>query len=68
MTSSQLKRDQKEDKKKSMLSRLSPEGGSLFKLLSAENWKDENPKLPDFTKQILEDRDSSRAIGEIKTI
>ncbi len=68
MTSSQLKRDQKEDKKKSMLSRLSPEGGSLFKLLSAENWKDENPKLPDFTKKILEDRDSSRAIGEIKTI
>ena len=35
MTSSQLKRDEKEDKKKSMLSRLSPEGGALFKLLSA---------------------------------
>jgi hypothetical protein len=69
MTSSQLKRDQKEDKKKSMLSRLSPEGGSLlFKLLSAKNWKDGNPKLPAFTKKILEDRDSNRAIGEMKTI
>ena len=68
MTSSQLKRDQKEDKKKSMLSRLSPEGGSLFKLLSAKDWKDGNPRLPDFTKKILEDRDSNRALGEMKTI
>jgi hypothetical protein len=69
MTSSQLKRDQKEDKKKSMLSRLSPEGGSLFKLLAAkEDWKDGNPKLPAFTKKILEDQDSNRAIGEMKTI
>jgi hypothetical protein len=65
MTSSQLKRDQKEDKKKSMLSRLSPEGGSLFKLLAAKDWKDGNPKLPAFTKKILEDRDSNRAIGEM---
>jgi hypothetical protein len=68
MTSSQLKRDQKEDKKKSMLSRLSPEGGSLFKLLAAKDWKDGNPKLPAFTKKILEDRDSNRAVGEMKTI
>ena len=68
MTASQLKRDQKEDKKKSMLSRLSPEGGTLFKLLSAKNWKDGNPKLPAFTKKILEDRDSNRALGEMKTI
>jgi hypothetical protein len=50
MTSLQLRRDQKEDKKKSMLSRLSPKGGSLFKLLSAKDWKDRNPKLPAFTK------------------
>jgi hypothetical protein len=55
MTSSQLKRDQKEDKKKSMLSRLSHEGGSLIKLLAAKDWKDGNPKLPAFTKKILED-------------
>jgi hypothetical protein len=38
VTLSQLKRDQNtEAKKKSMLSRLSPKGGSLFKLLSAKN-------------------------------
>jgi hypothetical protein len=68
VTSLQLKRDQKEDKKKLMPSRLSPEGGSLFKLLSAKNWKDRNPKLPAFTKKILEDRDSNGANGEMKTI
>lgn len=68
MTSSQLKRDEKEDKKKSMLSRLSPEGGALFKLLSAQDWRDFNPALPSFVKKILEDRDSNRALGEMKTI
>ena len=68
MTSSQIKRDQREDNKKSMLSRLSPEGGSLFKLLSAKNWKDGDPKLPAFTKKILEDRDSQRALGEMKSL
>ena len=68
MTDSQLKRDRKEDKKKSMLSRLSPEGGSLFKLLSARDWRDNDPRIPDFTKKILEDRDSNRALGEVKTI
>jgi hypothetical protein len=68
MTSSQIKRDQREDNKKSMLSRLSPEGGSLFKLLSAKSWKDENPKLPAFTKKTLADRDSQRALGEMKSI
>jgi hypothetical protein len=51
-----------------MLSRLSPEGGSLFKLLSAKSWKDENPKLPAFTKKMLADRDSQRALGEMKLI
>ena len=68
MTSSQIKRDQREDNKKSMLSRLSPEGGSLFKLLSANDWKDGDPKLPAFTKKILADRDSQRALGEMKSI
>jgi hypothetical protein len=51
-----------------MLSRLSPEGGSLFKLLAAKDWKDGNPRLPAFTKKILKDRDANRAIGEMKTI
>jgi hypothetical protein len=68
MTSSQIKRDRKEDKKKSMLSRLAPEAASLFTLLSAKSWKDTDPKLPELTKKILEDRDSNRALGEMKSI
>jgi hypothetical protein len=70
MALSQLRRDQKEDKKMLMLSRLSSaEGGSLpFKLLSAKNWQDRKPKPPTFTKKILEDRDSNRALGAMKTI
>ena len=68
MTESQLKRDKKADKKKSMLSRLSPEAGTLFTLLSARNWNDGNPKLPSLTKKILEDRDSNRALGEVKSL
>jgi hypothetical protein len=68
MTSSQIKRDLREDNKKSMLSRLSPKQGSLFKLLLAKSWKDENPKLPAFTKKTLVDRDSQRALGEMKSI
>jgi hypothetical protein len=68
MTESQLRRDKKEDKKKSMLSRLAPEAGSLFKLLSARNWRDTELKLPALTKTILQDRDSNRALGEMKVL
>jgi hypothetical protein len=52
MTSSQIKRDHREDKKKSMLSRLAPEAGSLFMLLSAKSWKDTSPKLLNLTKSL----------------
>jgi hypothetical protein len=68
MTSSQIKRDHREDKKKSMLSRLAPEAGSLFMLLSAKSWKDTSPKLLDLTKKILEERDSNRALGEMRSL
>ena len=73
MPLSQLKTDQRcsrrDDNKKSMLSRLLPEGGSLFKLLLAKRWRvDGNPKFPDLTKKILVDQDSQRAPGEMKLI
>ena len=68
MTESQLKRDKRADKNKLMLSRLAPEAGNLFTLLSAEDWNDSNPRLPSLTKKILEDRDSNRALGEVKSL
>ena len=68
MTSSQLKSDQREDKKKLMLSRLTPKTGNLSRLLSAKDWRDANPNLPDLTKKILEDCDLNRALGEMKSL
>jgi hypothetical protein len=51
-----------------MLSRLAPEAGGLFTLLSAQDWRDYDPQLSDFTKKILEDRDSNRCIGALRTV
>ena len=68
MTLSQLKRDKREDNKKSMLSRLLPGGESMFKLFSAKSWKDRNQKLPAFTTKSLVDRDCQKALGEMKSI
>jgi hypothetical protein len=53
MTASLLKRDSREEKKKSMLSRLSPEAGKLFDLLAAQDWDDKNPQMLRSMKDLL---------------
>ena len=69
LTSSQLKRDQREDKKKSMLSRPPTKARNLSRFLSTTDWRGgTNPKLPDQTKKILEYCDSNGALGEIKSL
>jgi hypothetical protein len=67
MTASQLKRDVRDEQKKSMLSRLSPEACKLFDLLAAQDWRDENPKMSKSMKDLVSDRDSQRALAVIKT-
>jgi hypothetical protein len=67
MTSAALKRDKREDKRKSMLSRLSPEAARLFSLLSAQDWHDKDPKLNPFMRQLVSDKDSLRALGIMQT-
>ena len=67
MTASALKRDAREDRKKSMLSRLSPEAAKLFSLLSAQDWQHKDPKLNSFMKQLVSDKDSQRALGIMQT-
>jgi hypothetical protein len=67
MTASQLKRDSRDEKKKSMLLRLSPEAGKLFDLLAARDWDDENPKMSRSMRDLVSDRDSQRALAIIKT-
>jgi hypothetical protein len=51
-----------------MLFHLPPEAAGLFDLMSAQDWKDSSPKMPTFTKKVMEDRDSNRALGEMKTL
>jgi hypothetical protein len=68
MTAAQLKKDAREERKKSMLSRLSPEAAKLFELLAARDWRDEHPRMTKFVKNLVSDRDSHRALGVMKTI
>jgi hypothetical protein len=55
----------KADRKKSMLSRYSPEAANLFTLLSATSWTDENPQLNPFTEKLLADKDPTKALSII---
>jgi hypothetical protein len=56
-----------EDKKKSMLSSLSPEAVQLFSLLSAQDWQHWQPKLNSFMKQFVSDKDLRCALGTMQT-
>ena len=67
ITDQQLKRDTKEDKKKSMLSRLLPEAAKLFDLLSAKDWSNSRPKMNPFMKDLCSDKDSQRALRIMRT-
>jgi hypothetical protein len=67
MTASALKRDAREVRKKSMLSRLSPEAARLFSLLSAQDWQHKDPSLNSFMKSLVSDKDSQRALGIMQT-
>jgi hypothetical protein len=62
-TAAHIKRDAKEDKKRSMLSRLAPEAAKLFDLLSARDWDDSNLKMNPFLRDLISDKDSHRASG-----
>jgi hypothetical protein len=55
----------KEDRKKSMLSRFSPEAAQLFTLLSASNWADASPTLNQFATKLLADKDPTKALNLI---
>jgi hypothetical protein len=67
ITALHLKRDAKEDKKKSMLSGLAPEAAKLFKLLSARDWDDSNPRINPFVQELLSDKDTQQASGIMQT-
>jgi hypothetical protein len=63
MTTQTLQSVEREEKKKSMLSRLTPEAESLFTLLSATDWTDRKPCMNEFTKKLLADKDPVKAFN-----
>jgi hypothetical protein len=62
-----LKRDAKEDKKRSMLSRLAPEVAECFDLLSAKDWSNFDPKMNFFLRELISNKDSHQASGIMMT-
>jgi hypothetical protein len=64
ITASNLKRDIKEDKKRSMLSRLALQAVKLFDLLLAtKEWSSSDPKMNLFLRDLISNKDSHRASG-----
>jgi hypothetical protein len=63
MTESTLKSIEREDLKKSMLSRLSGEAADLFFLLSAKDWNEDRSRIHSFTRQLLANKDMMKAVN-----
>jgi hypothetical protein len=62
MFSRQVLMTSKQDaRKKSMMSKLLDEDEALFRLLSADGWRDNYPEMPAFTTQLMSDKDVSIA-------
>jgi hypothetical protein len=64
----QLDSLKKEERKKSMLSRLSPEAEQLFTLLSAKDWTDSSPQLNTFSEKLLADKDPTKALNIVHSV
>lgn len=67
MTTQTLQSVEREEKKKSMLSRLTPEAESLFTLISATDWTDRKPVMNKFTKRLLSDKDPVKAFNIVSS-
>jgi hypothetical protein len=65
LTEAQLEDKRRDERKRSMLSRLSPEQAALFKLISARDWEDYDPVINPFTTKLIEDKDLTKAIDTI---
>ena len=66
MTESALAAQERDERKKSMKSRLSPEAEALFSLLCASGWRDYTPTMPQFTEKLLADKDLNKALGILR--
>lgn len=62
MNKSQKEQRKRDDKKKSLFSKMTSEAEWLFINLCAKNWKDDNPRLNKFIGRIVADKDLSKAV------
>lgn len=67
LTQKSLRTSRKESKKKSMMSRLSPDAEELFYLLSATSWREKSPRLNSFMRKLVRDKDASKAINMVQS-
>jgi hypothetical protein len=66
MASSTMNHQQKEDKRKSMMSKIIREDEHLFTLLAAESWDESHPRICTFTRDLMADKDVHVAWAQIK--
>jgi hypothetical protein len=66
MASSTMDHQQKEDNRKSMMSKIIREDEHLFTLLAAESRDEDHPRMCTFTRDLMADKDVHLAWAEIK--
>lgn len=66
-TARQIEDKERDRKKASMTSRMSPETEKMFSLLSARDWKDTKPTTNTFVRLLLEDRGMARAVEIVQS-
>jgi hypothetical protein len=66
MNTASAKQFDREDKKKSMLSKLSPDAEKLFRILGARHWKDDHPSLNPFMTRLLADKEAAKALSMLR--
>ena len=67
LTEQTLKTTEREEKKKSMKSLLSPEAEKLFTVLCATDWRDKEPETSEFLDKLLADKNMTKALGIIRS-
>jgi hypothetical protein len=65
LSAAQLNIKKRDVSRKSRLGRMSEEQADLFRLLSAKDWNDNNPKLNEFTRRFVANKELNKAIDTI---
>ena len=61
-----ISKEEREAEKKKLTHCMTKEIGSLFRLLSADGWSDHEPELNPLMKQLIGDKDASKALNLLR--